>query len=336
MKLIIPMAGRGTRLRPHTLTVPKPLLPIAGKPIVERLVEDLIAVCEEKVDEIAFIIGDFGKEVETHLKLIGERMGCQATIYHQTEQLGTAHAVLCAANSLKGNVIVAFADTLFRADFKLDTTQDGIVWVKQVSNPEAFGVVKYDTNNVITDFIEKPETFVSDLAIIGIYYFKDGENLKNELQHLIDTDQRIKGGEFGLTTALENMKNKGMKLKTGTVMDWLDCGNKNSTVETNKTYLGYLKGNKNLVSSHIIIENSQIIEPSFIGRNANIKNSIIGPFASIGDGTIIESSVVENTIVQQNAKISNAIIKNSMVGNKSIVTGSPKDLSVGDFCEIIL
>jgi len=202
MKLIIPMAGRGTRLRPHTLTIPKPLIPIAGKPIVERLVEDLVSVCNEKVDEIAFIIGDFGKEVESQLIAIAERLGAKGTICVQEEKLGTAHAVLCAQDALQGNVIVAFADTLFRADFKLDSSQDGIVWVKQVDNPSAFGVVKYDSNDVITDFVEKPETFVSDLAIIGIYYFKDGENLRNELQYLIDNDIRIKGGEFGLTDAL--------------------------------------------------------------------------------------------------------------------------------------
>lgn len=336
MKLIIPMAGRGTRLRPHTLTVPKPLIPIAGKPIVERLVEDLIAVCPQKVDEIAFIIGDFGKEVEANLLAIAERLGTKGTICYQTEQLGTAHAVLCAQEALKGNIIVAFADTLFRTDFVLDTNQDGIVWVKQVANPNAFGVVKYDSNNVITDFVEKPEEFVSDLAIIGIYYFKDGENLKNELQYLIDNDVRIKGGEFGLTTALENMKLKGLKLKTGPVQDWLDCGNKESTVETNQTYLGYLKGKPELVAKSAVIENSVIIAPCFIGENVKIINSVVGPYVSVGSGTIIEKSVVENSIIQQNAKLLNVNIKDSMLGTKSLAIANAKDLSIGDFCEIKL
>lgn len=330
------MAGRGTRLRPHTLTVPKPLLPIAGKPIVERLVEDLIAVCTEKVDEIAFIIGDFGKEVEVQLLDIAKRLGTKGTICYQTEQLGTAHAVLCAKDALEGNVIVAFADTLFRADFVLDTQQDGIVWVKQVDNPSAFGVVKYDENNIITDFVEKPEEFVSDLAIIGIYYFKDGKILKDELQYLIDNDVRIKGGEFGLTTALENMKIKGMSLKTGAVQDWLDCGNKSSTVDTNKTYLSYLKGKEGLVSSTAKIENSVVIEPSYIGENVKITNSVVGPYASIGNGTVVEHSVVENSIVQANSLVSNVNIRDSMVGQKASVKASPKDLSIGDFCEIIL
>ena len=329
------MAGRGTRLRPHTLTTPKPLIPIAGKPIVQRLVEDLVAVCTEKVDEIVFIIGDFGEAVESQLKEIAKDLGAQGTICHQTEKLGTAHAVLCAGDSLKGNVIVAFADTLFRADFTLDTSQDGIVWVKQVENPEAFGVVKYDSNNVITDFVEKPEEFVSDLAIIGIYFFKDGENLKNELQYLIDNDIRIKGGEFGLTDALENMKNKGLELKTGTVNDWLDCGNKKSTVDTNQTYLGYLKGTE-LVDVTAKVNNSVVIEPSFIGKDVVLDGAVVGPYASIGDGSKILNSVVKNSIVQKDTEISNTVISDSMVGAKSKVISSAKDLSIGDFCEIEL
>ena len=173
MKIIVPMAGRGSRLRPHTLTVPKPLVPIAGKPIVERLVEDITRVCGQKVDEIAFVIGDFGKEVESELVNIAEGLGAKGSIYHQYEALGTAHAILCAKESLYGPVVVAFADTLFRADFKLDSSKDSIIWVQQVKDPSAYGVVKMDDNSVITHFIEKPTEFVSDLAIIGIYFFKE-------------------------------------------------------------------------------------------------------------------------------------------------------------------
>ena len=169
------MAGRGSRLRPHTLTVPKPLIPIAGKPIVQRLVEDISSVCNQKIEEIAFIIGDFGEEVEKSLIQIAESLGAKGSIYHQQEALGTAHAILCAKESLNGNVVVAFADTLFKADFSLDNSADGIIWVKQIEDPSAFGVIKLDDNNVITDFVEKPNEFVSDLAIIGIYYFNDGK-----------------------------------------------------------------------------------------------------------------------------------------------------------------
>ena len=199
---------RGSRLRPHTLTIPKPLIPVAGKPIVQRLVEDIVQVCGKEVDEIAFVIGDFGKEVENNLLNIAESLGAKGGIYYQDEPLGTAHTILCAQESLVGNCVVAFADTLFKADFKLDSSKDGIIWVSQIDDPSAFGVVKLNDENQITDFVEKPDTFVSDLAIIGIYYFNDGAYLKRELQYLLDNNIKDKG-EFQLTNALENMKKKG-------------------------------------------------------------------------------------------------------------------------------
>ena len=192
MKIIVPMAGRGSRLRPHTLTIPKPLIPVAGKPIVQRLVEDIVQVCGKEVDEIAFVIGDFGKEVENNLLNIAESLGAKGSIYYQDEPLGTAHAILCAQESLVGNCVVAFADTLFKADFKLDSSKDGIIWVSQIDDPSAFGVVKLNDENEITDFVEKPNTFVSDLAIIGIYYFNDGAYLKRELQYLLDNNIKDK------------------------------------------------------------------------------------------------------------------------------------------------
>ena len=157
MNIIVPMAGMGKRMRPHTLTTPKPLLPIAGKPIVQRLVEDIAQISHEKIDEIAFIIGDFGQDVEKDLIEIAENLGAKGIICHQEQALGTAHAILCAKESLTGKVIVAFADTLFRADFKLDDTKDGVLWVQKIANPEQFGVVKVDEQFNITDFIEKPK-----------------------------------------------------------------------------------------------------------------------------------------------------------------------------------
>ncbi|MEP7171677.1 MAG: nucleotidyltransferase family protein, partial [Bacteroidota bacterium] len=224
MKIIVPMAGMGKRMRPHTLTIPKPLIPLAGKPIVHHLMEDIVKVCPEKVDEIAFVVGrTFGKEVENQLIKIAESLGAKGTIHYQDEPLGTAHAILSAKPALTGKIIVAFADTLFRTDANIDANSDGTIWVKQIEDPRQFGVVKVDKNNVITDFVEKPQEFISDLAIIGIYYFKDGINLLSELQYLIDNNIKDKG-EYQLTNAMEHMKNKGMKLVPGKVIEWLDCG----------------------------------------------------------------------------------------------------------------
>ena len=332
MKIIVPMAGRGSRLRPHTLTIPKPLIPVAGKPIVQRLVEDIVKVCGQEVDEIAFVIGDFGTEVEERLVKVAKSLGAKGCIYYQDEPLGTAHAILCAKESLEGNCVVAFADTLFRADFTLDNTKDGIIWVSQIDDPSAFGVVKLNKENSITDFVEKPTTFVSDLAIIGIYYFKDGNNLKNELQYLFDNNIKEKG-EYQLTNALENMKNKGVQFSPGEVVEWLDCGNKDATVYTNERVLEH---NGNLFSTTAVIENSDIIEPCFIGENVVIKNSKIGPHVSIGNDTSVENSSISKTIIQNESSIINAKINNSMIGNKCYFDGknTKQQVSIGDFSEV--
>ena len=325
------MAGRGSRLRPHTLTIPKPLMPVAGKPIVHRLVEDITKVSNEKVDEIAFIIGDFGDETEKQLLEIAESLGAKGSIYHQEEALGTAHAILCAGDSLDGNVVVAFADTLFKADFTLDTQNDGIIWVNQIDNPSAFGVVKLDEEGTITDFVEKPKEFVSDLAIIGIYYFKDGKNLRAELQHLIDSGER-ENGEYQITNVLENMKSKGAKFKTGKVSAWMDCGNKNITVDTNKRVLDF--EGKNIIEGNFTNNNSVIIEPCFIGDNVTLTNSVVGPHVSIGNNTTIVNSVIDNSIIQNHAHIEKGNMTNSMIGNYAKITGNSQDLSVGDYTEM--
>lgn len=335
MKIIIPMAGMGKRMRPHTLTVPKPLVPIAGKPIVHRLVLDIAEVSDEPIDEVAFIIGvNFGEGVESSLLKIAESIGAKGRIFYQEEALGTAHAILCAKECLDGKVIVAFADTLFKADFTLDSNQDGVIWVQQIDDPSAFGVVKLNDAHEITDFVEKPETFVSDLAIVGIYYFKDGNYLKSELQHLINHNIMEKG-EYQLTNALENMKNKGTKFVPGKLTEWLDCGNKNATVYTNQRYLEFIK-EKQLVAASAKIENSVVIAPCYIGENVMIKNAVVGPHVSIGDDCSVENSIIQNSIIQTNTTLKNTVIENTMVGNFASIVGTSHDLSVGDYNEIKL
>ena len=331
MKIIVPMAGRGSRLRPHTLTVPKPLVPIAGKPIVRRLVEDITRVCGQKVDEIAFVIGDFGAVVETELLEIAESLNAKGAIYHQDEALGTAHAILCAKESLEGPVVIAFADTLFRADFTLDAKKDGIIWVQKVEDPRDYGVVKINENNVITDFVEKPQEFVSDLAIIGIYFFKDGLKLSAELQFLIDNNITEKG-EFQLTNALENMKQKGAEFYPGKVDEWLDCGNPVAAVHANKRVLEYTANGE--ARKALNIKNTQIIEPCFIGANVELKNCTIGPYVSVGNDTCIINSIIKNTIIQNNTTIANADLEDSMIGSHVEYKGGKKRISIGDYSKI--
>ena len=323
------MAGMGKRMRPHTLTVPKPLIPIAGKPIVHRLVEDIVKVSGEKIEEIAFVAGHFGEVVETQLIDIATSVGAKGSIYYQEEPLGTAHAVYCAKDALDGDVIVAFADTLFKADLTLDASQEGIVWVQKVADPSQYGVVKTNASGIISDFIEKPQEFVSDLAIIGIYYFKQGEKLKEEIQYLLDNKITVKG-EYQLTDALENLRKKGRKLVSVEVSEWLDCGNKNETVKTNARYLEYIKDQK-LLAETAQITNSVIIEPVFIGAYAKINNSVIGPHVSIGSKTEIYNSVIKKSIIQQETILKNVVCSNSMIGSHVTIEKQAFDFSVGDY-----
>lgn len=330
MKIIIPMAGRGSRLRPHTLTVPKPLIPIAGKPIVQRLAEDITKLSNEKVEEIAFIIGDFGDEVEQQLKDIATSLGAKGTVVRQEKPLGTAHAIYQAKESLKGNVVVAFADTLFKANFELNTNSDVVVWVKKVKDPSAFGVVKLDSYGVITDFVEKPKQFVSDLAIIGIYYFKDGENLCQEIEHLIDNNI-TSGGEYQLTDALENMRAKGKTMTLGKVDEWMDCGNKSVTVQTNGKVLGFEKERFSQANPNATVNNSLIIPPCYIGDGVVIENSKIGPYVSLGEGTTVKNSNIDNSLIQKNSVIDHGNLSGSMIGNNAKYYGVSRNISLGDY-----
>lgn len=332
MKIIVPMAGRGSRLRPHTLTTPKPLIPIAGKPIVHRLVEDIAKVINQDIEEIAFIIHpDFGKQVEIELIQIAEKLGAKGTICYQKEALGTGHAIMCAKEALSGPVVVAYADTLFRADFSLDTTADSVIWVKQVDDPSAFGVVQLNDNNQIVDFVEKPKEFISDLAIIGIYFFKSGEALREELTFLLDNNIQ-KGGEYQLTDALENMKIKGMIFVPGKVDEWMDCGNKPVTVETNSRMLGFLQAeNEDLVSKNVVLNNSKIIPPCYIGHDVVLTNSTVGPNVSLGNGSKVENSTIVNSLIQTNSIIKNANLNEAMIGNHAKFDGAFKSISIGDY-----
>ena len=326
------MAGRGSRLRPHTLTVPKPLIPIAGKPIVHRLVEDIAAVINQPIEEIAFIIHkDFGNQVAKDLVAIAEKLGAKGSIYYQDEPLGTAHAIMSAKESMSGPIVVAYADTLFRADFALDTTADSVIWVKQVEDPSAFGVVQLNDKNEIVDFVEKPKDFISDLAIIGIYYFKSGETLRAELQYLLDNNV-MKGGEYQLTDGLENMKQKGMKFVPGKVDEWMDCGNKNVTVETNSRMLGFLHADgETMVSASAVLENSTMIPPCYIGEGVVLKNATVGPNVSLGNNTRVENTTMKNSLVQNNSVIRNASLDNAMIGSHAIFDGKFTSISIGDY-----
>ena len=335
MKIIVPMAGRGSRLRPHSLTVPKPLIPIAGKPIVHRLVKDIANIIKQPIEEVAFVLGDpafFGDDVVTSLKELGQDLGAEVSIYRQDKPLGTGHAIMCAKESMSGPAVIAYADTLIRADFNLDDEADSVIWVKQVEKPEAFGVVKLNKNNQIVELVEKPNEFVSDLAVIGIYYFKDVGVLKQELQNVLDKNIK-NGGEYQINDGIKGMMASGNVFKTGEVDEWMDCGNKPVTIETNSKMLSFLyeDDEEELISESVKLKNSKILEPCFIGENVVLKNATIGPNVSVGKNFVIEDSTVKNSLIQTNTIIKNANLDEAMIGNNVLYNGNFTKISIGDF-----
>ena len=335
MKIIVPMAGRGSRLRPHSLTVPKPLIPVAGQPIVHRLVKDIAKVLKQPIEEIAFVLGDpafFGDDVVNSLEALATGLGAKASIYRQDLPLGTGHAIMCAKPSLSGPAVIAYADTLIRAEFDLDPNADSVIWTKQVDNPEAQGVVKLNDNGNIIELVEKPETFVSDQAVIGIYYFKDVAVLKGKLQEILD-ENIMNGGEYQINDGIKRMMTDGKIFKTGTVDEWMDCGNKVITVETNTRMLGFLKadGEEQMVADSVQINNSTIIEPCYIGENVVLNNTTVGPNVSIGKDCVIDNSTVKNSLIQTHTTIKNANLDDAMIGNHVKYNGNYTSVSIGDY-----
>ncbi|WP_110474269.1 sugar phosphate nucleotidyltransferase [Winogradskyella epiphytica] len=338
MKIIVPMAGRGSRLRPHSLTVPKPLIPVAGQPIVHRLVKDIAKVLKQPIEEIAFVLGDpafFGDDVVNSLTELAEDLGAKASIYRQDQPLGTGHAIMSAKPSLTGPAVIAYADTLIRAEFDLDPTADAVIWTKSVENPEAYGVVKLNDEQNIVELVEKPETFVSDQAVIGIYYFKDVAVLKEKLQEVLD-ENIMNGGEYQINDGIKRMMADGRVFKTGTVDEWMDCGNKAVTLDTNAKMLGFLTADKEeqLIDDSVVLENSKVIEPCYIGKGTVLKNTTVGPYVSIGKDCVIENSTVKNSLIQNQSTIKNANLDEAMIGNHVKYNGEFTKISIGDYTVI--
>ena len=333
MRIVIPMAGMGKRMRPHTLTTPKPLIPIAGKPIVERIVNILIESIDANIDEIAFVIGDFTDDVKQQIKDLGQKLGINTTIYHQNNPLGTAHAVLCAEPSLKDEVIIAFADTLFFTKINLKNIDaDGIIWTYEVANPAEYGVVKLDDNGYISAFYEKPTTFVSNQAIIGLYYFRNAEIIKKSLLKLLENDKKV-NGEYQLTDALQYMIENDYKITIQNVDEWLDCGNNNATLLAHKRILERYPS-ESVVADNVKCKDGIIIPPCYIEGDVLIENSIVGPYVSIGNNSVISHSIITNSILQEHVKLSNVNIDNSMIGKYADYNDSYDELNIGDYSEI--
>ena len=329
------MAGKGTRLRPFTLTCPKPLLKIIDKPIVEHLIDQITSRLTTQIDEIIYILGDeayFNSDVVSSLTLIAKKYNAKTKVYRQLDQLGTGHAIMCAEESLHGPSIVAYADTMIQGQISIAPDVDGIIWVKKVEDPSSYGVVSLDEKNNIIDLIEKPQKYVSDLAVVGIYYFKDISIIRDELKiHL--NDKLNPGKEYLLNYGIERMIEKKSVFKSQEIETWMDCGTPKLLIESAKKIMSskiILEENNSFIKSG----NVKITQPVFIGKNVKIKDSEIGPFVSIGDDTDISNSNIESTLIYKNVKVSNADIKNSILGQYSVYDGSNKEIFLGDYSQI--
>lgn len=332
------MAGRGSRLRPHSITVPKPLIPVAGEPIVHRLVKDIAKVLKQPITEVAFVLGDpafFGDDVVDSLTDLANSLGAKASIYRQDKPLGTGHAIMSAEPSLSGPAVIAYADTLIRAEFDLDPNADSVIWTKEVPNPEAYGVVNLNDNNEITELVEKPSTFISNQAVIGIYYFKEVGQLKSKLQEILD-ENIMNGGEYQINDGIKRMMEDGKVFKTGSVDEWMDCGNKEITLETNSKMLGFLEkdAEEQLVDQSVVLENATIIPPCFIAKNTILKNSKIGPNVSLGENCVIENATIIESLIQNHTTVKNAKLNNAMIGNHVIYDGNYTNVSIGDYSKL--
>lgn len=327
MKLIIPMAGRGTRVRPHSHVTPKPLLNVRGKSMVERIVQTFMDVLPRPITEAVFILGpDFGEGVREQLREICKGYGIAAHFAVQEQALGTAHAVHSAADHLSGEGIVVFADTLFAMDKVLSLEDaDAIAWVKHVDDPSRFGVAVREGERIVS-FVEKPSTPISNEALIGIYYFKSLEEFGRQIQRVIDEDIRGHGREFQLTDALDLMLKDGKVFKTASVTDWLDCGTIEALADTTKIILEKERGE----ASEGTVENSIVIQPSFIGKGAVVRDSVVGPNASIEAGAVVERSVVRDTIVFSKGRVADSALRDSLVGQHAEVCCVAQPVNVGD------
>jgi glucose-1-phosphate thymidylyltransferase len=331
MKLIIPMAGRGTRVRPHSHTTPKPLLPVAGKMIVERIVETFGRTLDRTIDEIVFILGpDFEQEIKDQLSAMCDRQHAKASFHIQQSAEGTAHAVYCAEDDLEGECIIVFADTIFDMEGMVTIEDaDSIIWLKEVDDPSRFGVA-VEKEGQITGFVEKPDEPISNLAIIGVYYFKEAADLKREIEYLLEHDIRGKGDEYQLTDALDRLLKDGNIFKKATVDEWLDCGTLPAWRETSAVIVE----KEATEIDERQFEDTTINQPVYIGDDVTLKHCEIGPYASIGDGCSLENSSLKNSLIQKYTTVEASVIKNSTIGKHVELKDVNQQVHLGDHSKV--
>ncbi len=318
MKIIIPMAGLGTRLRPHTHTKPKPLLQVAGKTVLDHVLERLETL---EIQEVVFIIGHLGEQIKEHVEATYD---FAASYVEQRELKGQAHALYLAREHLSGELLIIFVDTIFEADlsFLKDISSDGVVFVKEVDDPRRFGVVTLQ-DGLITRFIEKPDEPISNLALVGMYYIKNSPLLLECTEAVLKENIKTKGEHY-IADALQLMVDRGARLEISTVEVWEDCGKPETLLATNRYLLQKSGGQEGDTISSVVIP------PVYIDPSASIENSVLGPYVSVASGVEIHDSIISDSIIDQGAHIQHAMLRESIIGSHAWVKGSFKKVDIGD------
>ncbi|MFL5582089.1 MAG: sugar phosphate nucleotidyltransferase [Gemmatimonadaceae bacterium] len=326
MKVIMPVAGKGTRLRPHTHLVPKPMLRIAGRPVIDYVMEDLQRL--GNVEQIIYVTGHLKEKVEQFAR---EQTPFPSVFVEQKEQRGTADAVALAKPYVDQPVMIVFVDTIFDADFSVvkSSDADGIIWVKEVEDYQRFGVVVTDAAGNMTRIVEKPSEPISKRANIGLYYIRNWKLLYEGIDWVLT--QPPNKGEYYLTDAFQYMIDKGAKIRVEDVEGWYDAGKIDTLLETNQTILEKRKAARKPAG---LDRSAKIVEPVYIEDGATVKDSTVGPNVSIGAGTVVEGSTLTHTIVGAKSKIRGATLTNSLVGDEVVLEGVKGEVTVGDHSEI--
>jgi glucose-1-phosphate thymidylyltransferase len=330
MKVVIPVAGVGTRLRPHTYTQPKPLMPVAGKPIICFIIDKMV---EAGMTDFVFIIGYLGDKIRDYIEKRYPKLNTE--FVYQEHREGSGHAIWSAREAIEDEdeIIIAFGDTIFDMDMtEMIECEHSCIGVKKVSDPREFGVADIDLKGFVQKMIEKPRIPRSNLAIVGLYKIKEVAALIKSVEDLIENDERTVG-EIQLTDALQKMLGQGVVMKSVPVSNWFDCGRKEVLLETNAMLLskpGYSSDAFNLPE----YENTIIIHPVSIGKDCEISNSIIGPHVSIGHNVTISHAIVKDSIIGNYAALSDVVLKKSVLGSDASIKGMNLSLNIGDNTEI--
>lgn len=328
MKIVIPMAGYGTRLRPHTWSKPKPMVSVAGKPVLGHVLDSFSRLPD--IDEVIFIVGYLGQQVESYVSRTYPQLS--ARYIEQRDLLGQSHAIWLARDYLQGPMLMVFVDTLIEADFTClpQESSEAVAWVKAVPDPRRFGVAELGEGGLVRRLVEKPQDISNNLAVVGVYYFADSLRLIEAIESQMRRQLQLKG-EYFLADAINILLERGLKMRVQPVEVWQDCGKPEALLETNRYLLDHGRDNSADASRR---EGIVVVPPVYIDPTAEVEESVIGPHVSIGPDCIVRRALIRDSIIDAGSQIVGTSLSASLIGREARVIGRDRSLNVGDSSEI--